>query len=1019
MSSSQREEMIKDFIEEVKSYVPSLKQSLKALKADNSNKNALDEIHRLVHIVKGASSMVGLPGLSQIAYQMEKDLEGIVAGEYDFSEDAYEVMYATVNAFAKYCEEFFTTGVYTRDMLGQLAQGYRNLRDDTDDESEMALKATLKSTPQWEGIESSPFETLEKTPQNECNYNNETCDQSSVVESDRHRIESVVPQSDENEIVDQNFISETTEFYSGDDNRSAKSPIPELMESFHEEAEEHLEELGDILNSLSDQIVQTVMITPDMREQIRRIRRAVHTLKGAAAVIGFEDFSKFAHQIEDLLDWLYESAQNITPEIIKLVIESSDQLERIISDPSQAHSDNAAHLASRCNQFIDSIEVQEDVSVQANQPPADMQLPKKAAGPKMQASEHQISVSKDTDGLKQDTSVRPTKTLRVGMERVEELVYLAGELIISSSVFDQKMEKFIEAVHELELTRIRLRDIAREMELSYEVKALERLSPALNIAMAGNGQNYIQGHFEEFDSLELDRYSELNMIIRSLNESVVDVGAIDNQLAGVYSEFEGNINRQRSIISDLQDKIMRVRMTPMSVISNRMHRTVREVSSKLGKNVQLVLKGEDIELDRLVWEKISDPLMHLLRNAVDHGVESPEQRKVAQKPEVATITLSATREGNQVLIRVNDDGAGLDYSAIRATVHRYGQFSRTETLTDEQLAEFIFHPGFSTRHNISEISGRGVGMDIVRENIRNLRGDIQVHSVKDKGAEFTIRIPLTLAAIRALLFTSGGQKFAVALNEITEIVRGNPDTMEIQDENVIRINEELLPLYHLADCLNQTKGDKSSISLEDHQLMLIIEVANKRCAVIIDSLIGQREIVIKSLGSHLQNVHGMSGATILGDGSVVPILNVLELFWSRSGQFSNLPIAYNTEFDKPLQILIVDDSVSIRKVVSRLVESQGWTPIAAKDGVEAMERLHKTHPDLIVLDIEMPRMNGYELLGKLRSQPTTSDIPVVMLSSRATKKHKDKSLALGAKAFLVKPYHDDDFIELVRQLTQN
>ena len=201
--------------------------------------------------------------------------------------------------------------------------------------------------------------------------------------------------------------------------------------------------------------------------------------------------------------------------------------------------------------------------------------------------------------------------------------------------------------------------------------------------------------------------------------------------------------------------------------------------------------------------------------------------------------------------------------------------------------------------------------------------------------------------------------------------------------------------------------------------MLIIEVANKRCAVIIDSLIGQREIVIKSLGSHLQNVHGMSGATILGDGSVVPILNVLELFWSPSGQFSNLPIAYNTEFDKPLQILIVDDSVSIRKVVSRLVESQGWTPIAAKDGVEAMEKLHKSHPDLIVLDIEMPRMNGYELLGKLRSQPTTSDIPVVMLSSRATKKHKDKSLALGAKAFLVKPYHDDDFIELVRQLTQN
>ena len=798
---------------------------------------------------------------------------------------------------------------------------------------------------------------------------------------------------------------------------------PEILESFYEEAEEHLEDLGRSLNVLDNQVKETIPISPILREASRQFRRSVHTLKGAAAVIGFQDFATYAHSLEDLLDWLFEEAREITPEIVAVLVESSDLLERMITQPTLLFSPKVHSLDKKYKKIMrqdlarNETIISESTS-EAGQETIIEQNPILQSEKSVMEDDH----TDEFDRLLQpddisELSTRLTKTLKVDKARFDELVNLSGELIIALSAFDQKMEAFTDSVNDLELYRERLKQISRDLEVSYEVEALEQLRAMPDFAAGSRVNTNQAGDFDDFDTLELDRYSELNLIIRQLNETAVDVGALHTQLANLHSDFDSRLNRQRVILSELQDKMMGVRMTPFSLITNKLRMTVREVAGNLNKKVKLVVLGEDIELDKLIWEKVSDPLMHLLRNAVDHGVESQEVRQSLGKPPTATIMLEAMREGNQVVIRISDDGAGLDYSAIRAMVSKMRLSDSVDEMSDDELSQFIFYPGFSTRKEIDEISGRGVGMDVVKENILNLKGLIRVASEKGQGTRFTIRIPLTLAAVQALLFAVRGQTYAIALNEISEIIRLDLNSILGTNQDAMRLKDEVLPLFHMADLLSVGKENAVSVPMGESSLTLVVETGGRRASLVIDSLVGQKEIVIKSLGSHLRYVKGVSGVTILGDGSVIPILNIEELLWSQTAMLDDPHADKELIVEKPLNIMVVDDSVSIRQVVSRLMEDQGWKVQTAKDGIEALDKLHESRPDLIVLDIEMPRMNGYEFLGAIKAQVEFEDIPVVMLTSRTATKHRDKAKAMGAKGFIVKPYNDDEFVRLISKLT--
>jgi len=1035
MTMPPKAEMIKGFIEEVKSYIPPLMQGIETLQESPERKDVLDEFYRMVHTIKGASSMVGISGLSLIASQMEEALDDVISGKLELDSEAFMVMSNTVKIFKEYCGRLFDGGVDSRVMLKETITAFRRLRGLSPDEDDDMMKELLQSVPEREEL------------------NFQTKDDSKIQSGDDLKLDEHESISDddfdetlkvqqepplENETVEAEIPLEDLEKVKAQSRQIKKKfqPSPELMEGFYEEAEEHIEDLGRSLNILESQIHEKTTISDSQREEVRRIRRSVHTLKGAASIVGLLNISDWAHNVEDFLDWLYEIANEISPEIVLVMADSIDLLERIVKNHEEPYESKADAIKEKYSKIMGPLTQVQRLNSEDKPPDAFSQSltqteidteeildpsPVISSGIDKSEALEEVADPIPDEITSQEVPQVPTtpfkQSLRVGMERVDELVNLTGELIIASSGFDQKMDIFLEAVNELELSRNRLKEIAREMELSYEVKALEQLGSALNLTVADEGKTIHQKEFADFDTLELDRYSELNLIIRSLNESSIDVGSIQTQLTNLCSDFDGHLNRQRVILSELQEKMMRIRMTPMSIITNKLRRTVREVAGNLNKNVRLIITGASIELDKLIWERITDPLMHMLRNAVDHGIETPALRQTLEKPSVATLKLDASREGNHVVLRIADDGAGLNYKAIRASVSKMGLSEGVDEMSEDELTPFIFYPGLSTRRKISQVSGRGVGMDVVKENIQHLKGSIQVASEKGNGTQFSIRIPLTLAAVKALLFTVGGQEYAIALNEISKITRLTPDNFLGQQADAVKIDDEILPFFRMSKMLNNPEEDNESGSEWEHPVTLVFEAGGRRGGVAIDALKGQREIVIKSLGSHLQHVKGISGITIKGDGSLVPIMNLEEFFWRKTGDSSVSISDDGIMKAMPMEIMVVDDSVSIRQVVSRLMEDQGWKVQTAKDGIDALEKLRESKSDLIVLDIEMPRMNGYEFLAALKNQPAYQDIPVVMLTSRNAAKHRDKAKALGARGFVLKPYNDDEFINLILQLT--
>lgn len=1017
MPKPPKAEMIRGFIEEVKSYIPSLIDGLDALRKSPDKSEMLEETHRLVHTIKGAASMVGLTGLSSIAFQMEDYLDDIMAGKQVVSDRSLATMDQTIERFQEYCRCYLNGGVASRTMFKETVTDFARARGLSLEEEEKILSELTQAVPEIEALaiegETAPETGMSHDPEqiNPIAFDSgddrfSGTDLTSCESRAEYRV-------DGGEVAEKN-------------NEPGSSQIalpPELLESFYEEAEEHLEDLARSLNVIESETKGPISISASLREEIRRIRRSVHTLKGAAAVMRFQEFADRTHELEDLLDWLYEDARQISPQIVSVLTESSDLLAKLVTNPSMAHSSKAKSLQKEYRKIMDQGRgaVETDpvvVEAEGEQELLDDLNEILQAEASAEDPEGAIS-SEENSQLEEPADPQPrfARTLRVDMARIDDLVNLAGELIIALSAFDQKMEIFADSTHDLELSCDRLKNVARDLEVNYEVKALDQLRTVSDFSMEVRRAPMPAGRFDDFDALELDRYSELNLIIRMMNETAVDLGALNSQLTNLYREFDGHLLRQRVVLSELQEKMMLVRMTPMSVITSKLRRTVREVAGNLGKNVRFIITGEDIELDRLVWEKLTDPLMHLLRNAVDHGVETAATRESLQKPPVATVKLDAFREGNQVVIRIADDGAGLNYQAIRAAARRMQLADHPEQMSEEDLSRFIFYPGFSTRGQISPISGRGVGMDVVKENIQELKGVIRVASQEGRGTQFTIRIPLTLAVVRALLFTAGRQKFAIALNEISEIIRLSPESVLGPHQDAVRLKDEVLPLFQMVDLLNGESRMAGSVMAPQNPITLVVESGGRRAALVVDTLVGQREIVIKGLGSHLRYVKGISGVTIMGDGSVVPILNLEEFLWSQTSNSADTHPDAALDIQKPLRIMVVDDSISIRQVISRLLADQGWEVQTAKDGIEALEKLREGRPDLIVLDIEMPRMNGYEFLGALKTESGHENIPVVMLTSRTSAKHRQKARSLGAKGFIVKPYKDDEFIRLIHKLT--
>lgn len=651
----------------------------------------------------------------------------------------------------------------------------------------------------------------------------------------------------------------------------------------------------------------------------------------------------------------------------------------------------------------------------------------------------------------------PSQFLRVPIERLDEVVKLIGEMIITRTSFEQRLADFAHQVEELQIAGSRLRRAAAELESKYEACTLggdRTMVGRLPVGMSAIGlaSTLVTHNTYGFDDLEFDRYTEFHLVSRELVESSSDIQTVGREFAHLNSDFLSYVNRQSRTYNELQDRLIRLRMVPLASISQRMHRAVRQVSNYENKLVELVLEGEATAIDTTALQELIDPLVHLLRNAVDHGIEMPEVRVAKGKLATGRITLRAFYEGSQVILQLSDDGKGLDSEKIRAKATQYGLITtaEAETMSQAELWSLIFTPGFSTAGQVSEISGRGMGMDIVHTTVQKLKGTITIDSRPDAGVTFTLRLPLTLAVTRALMVKAHGQSFAVPLDVVTKIMRLDMSKIErIGKEPIIRIGGKIYPLLMLSRLLNL---QQLSDEIGQRPPALLINIEGKEVVVIVDQLMGGREIVIKTLGTHLRKVHGVMGATLMGNGEVVLILNLAELIRGTARSVGRRPVIVSAEspvrertqahINEPLvpmepqttiptpkpkaekrtlTVMIVDDSPSVRRVSANLIKNTGWVPVQAKDGLEALEKLQagEVMPDLMMLDIEMPRMDGYQLLTSLRAQPDFRHLPVVIVSSRSSEKHRQKAFDLGATDYLVKPYQEDHVIGLIQRLVKN
>lgn len=599
--------------------------------------------------------------------------------------------------------------------------------------------------------------------------------------------------------------------------------------------------------------------------------------------------------------------------------------------------------------------------------------------------------------------------VRVRSDLLNELVNHAGEVSVYHARMGQQITNFGFNLSEMEQTVVRLREQLRQLSIETEAQILSRY------------EKESDQYDRDFDPLEMDRFSTMQQISRSLQETVGDIESIKDLLSEEVRDSETLLLQESRVSTELQEGLMRTRMVHFGGLASRLRRIVRQTARELNKDVALEIIGETSEVDRTVLDRIVAPLEHMLRNAVSHGIEKPDERKAAGKSESGQIKVSVDREGGDVVIVVSDDGQGINVAAIRKKATEKGLLDAKSKLSDHDILQYIMEPGFSTAEKVTQISGRGVGMDVVDSEIKQLGGVLEIDTVQGKGTTFTVRLPLTLAINHALLVEVGEEVYAVPLNSIEGVVRlSGPELQQFYDSG--EMNYEFAgssyELKHLGYTLTGNQPDYS----RQGQLfpVLLARAGEQSVALHVDELIGRREIVVKPVGVQISSVRGISGATILGDGRVVIILEMNALVLGDSlFQVSSGDIEEDVSDVQPKRekvIMVVDDSITIRKVTERMLNRHDMKVITAKDGVDAISQLQEIMPDVMLLDIEMPRMDGYEVATHIRNDTRLKDLPIIMITSRSGSKHKEKAMEVGVNKYLGKPFQEDVLLKNIHEL---
>ncbi len=841
-------------------------------------------------------------------------------------------------------------------------------------------------------------------------------------------------------------VSEAPQAAAVDDFVAAADDEPEydaeIAAIFTEESAELLEEADQAL----------IAWTKERSEQpMDELKRHLHTLKGGARMAGITAMGDLSHELETLLIGVDSGRVEVTSVIEDLLQRSIDELHRmrdtviagkvvkpalkLIQQIQSANAglevvDEALEVSSELEDTGVAVAPPSEFTADADDAvsmiivdtpavdePRDLAVEEVLLEPPSEVGvERETETETETETepepeheavASQVAEIRPVRTsesrpefARIDAELLEDLLNAAGEISIYHSRLSQQVNSFEFHVDELEQTIARLRQQLRKLENETEAQIMHSHQDTLVV--------------RDFDPLELDRYSTIQQLSRALAESVSDLGSLKDLLQTVTSEAEGLLVQQSRVTAELQDGLMRTRMVPFERHVARLSRVVRQAAEESAKNAELVVEGASGELDRQVLDKMMPPFEHMLRNSVVHGIESAAERQAAGKPAVGRIAIRLHREGAEMVIDVADDGSGLDVEAIRRKAFEMDILKPDSKATDEEIMQLILMPGFSTASQVTQSAGRGVGMDVVANEVKKLGGSLRINSVIGQGTNFTVRLPFTLAITQALIVRTGEEIYALPLptvEGVARIPRAELETMLSQSEPSYQYGEQHYKFRHLGMYL----GGQAAKLPEDEAFVpvILVQSGDYSAALLVDEMLTSREIVVKAIGPQLASIRGISGATILGDGSIVLILDVHALVRAGAPVVEIKKAAPTPTDDRPLA-LVVDDSITVRRVTERFLTRHGMRCVTAKDGLDAIAVMQEAIPDIILLDIEMPRMDGYEFASHVRNDNRVSDIPIIMITSRAGDKHRARAIELGVNDYLGKPYQDAQLLEAIQ-----
>jgi chemosensory pili system protein ChpA (sensor histidine kinase/response regulator) len=785
---------------------------------------------------------------------------------------------------------------------------------------------------------------------------------------------------------------------------------PELLDIF-------LEESGDILDH-SDGLLSKLRDHHEDKELVVGLQRDLHTLKGGARMAGIFPVGELGHTMESLLEAVAEGRQHLDATGVILLERGFDRLHTMVGRVGERKA-----IALPAGLIAQLEAVAEGQTLEAAEAPTETAAPEattfgeRVAAAAAAAAEEAVapaplkplSAPMDTAADEEElSSVRaPQEQVRIRADLLDRLVNYAGEVAIYRARLEQQLGAFRANLGELNQTTTRLREQLRRLEIETEAQIVARYQREGEVSD------------ETFDPLELDRFSTQQQLSRGLSESANDIVNIQTTLDDLTRQYETLLLQQSRVSSDLQEGLMRTRMVPFDALVPRLRRVLRQAASDTGKQVQLKVDGASGEMDRNVLDRMTAPLEHMLRNSMAHGLELPEERRKAKKPEEGTVRVAVQREGSEVVLKISDDGRGLNKEAIRAKAIERGLLNADAEVSDETLYGLILESGFSTAQTVSRLAGRGVGMDVVYSEIRQLGGTLQIRSEQGKGSEFIIRLPFTLAVTQAVFVKIGETNFAVPIASVQgvgRISRGELDKQLATDHPVFSYASEDYAIHDLGTLIGHAPA-KAQDSLQ--MPLLLARSGDLRAAICIDQVLGSREIVVKPVGPQVNSVPGIFGATIMGDGRVVVILDVAPLVRRHVAVAREtapvVPVPVVATRHVPV-VMVVDDSITMRKVTGRVLERNNMEVMTAKDGVDAVEKMAERVPDLVLLDIEMPRMDGYEVAQNMRSDPRLKDVPIIMITSRTGEKHRQRAMDIGVNRYLGKPYQEPELMRNVFEM---